>query len=202
MATGHFSGFLGSFLAAFWSSRQPRRTVTFQWMVAHRAIAVGTWLSYGGRPLDCFGCGHPQETQRHCLWDCPLAQQVWRRILRLHSYLGVGLFTRGVPLLGAPFQDPHLDTSRQQIALLFRLSEVTFFPFLFLTSALLYGLDRATLAGSSSVALHFGLSGGHAADASLRRGAFHQLRLFGTSGWSLFTRSVVSLTDSRETQTP
>ena len=49
---------------------------------------MGTWLSYGGRPPDCSGCGHPQETQSHCLWDCPLAQQIWRRILRLYSYRG------------------------------------------------------------------------------------------------------------------
>ena len=59
--------------------------MVFQWLVAHRGVAVGTWLQFGGRPPDCTGCGHPQESQRHCLWDCPLAQQVWTRLLRLAS---------------------------------------------------------------------------------------------------------------------
>ena len=44
---------------------------------------MGTWLQFGGRPPDCTGCGYFQETQRHCLWDCPLAQQIWGRLLRL-----------------------------------------------------------------------------------------------------------------------
>lgn len=85
---GLTTDFLTDFWQRIWSSQQARRTIIFQWLVAHRAIAVGTWLSFGGRPLDCSGCGHPQESQRHCLWDCPLAQQIWQRILRIVSYTG------------------------------------------------------------------------------------------------------------------
>ena len=55
--------------------------------MAHRGTAVGTWLSYGGRPPDCTGCDFPSESQRHCLWDCPLTQQIWLRILRLMTWI-------------------------------------------------------------------------------------------------------------------
>ena len=77
--------FLEGFWRRIWRYHQARRSVVFQWLVAHRGVAVGTWLQFGGRPPDCTGCGHPQESQRHCLWDCPLAQQVWTRLLRLAS---------------------------------------------------------------------------------------------------------------------
>ena len=75
--------FLEQFWRRLWDSQQPRRTMVFQWLVAHRGIAVGTWLQFGGRPPDCTGCGYFQETLRRCLWGCPLAQQVWERLLRL-----------------------------------------------------------------------------------------------------------------------
>ena len=75
--------FLTDFWQRLWRSQQPRRTVTFQWLVAHRGTAVGVWLAFGGHSPVCVGCGHGQETQRHCLWDCPAAQQVWMRVLRL-----------------------------------------------------------------------------------------------------------------------
>ena len=50
--------FLVQFWRRLWGSPQPRRTVVFQWLVAHRGITVGTWLWFGGRPPDCTGCGY------------------------------------------------------------------------------------------------------------------------------------------------
>ena len=77
--------FLTDFWMRLWESRQARRSVTFLWLVAHRGTAVGVWLAYGGHSPACSRCGYAQESQRHCLWDCPLAQQIWRRILRLFA---------------------------------------------------------------------------------------------------------------------
>ena len=117
---GLTADFLFTFWQRIWRSQQPRRTVTFQWLVAHRAIAVGTWLSYGGRPPDCSGCGHFQETQRHCLWDCPLAQQVWRRILRIFSRTCIEqIYTWGAAAWGT-LSGPALgyETAADSIALL------------------------------------------------------------------------------------
>ncbi|KAH6557760.1 hypothetical protein KP509_1Z096200 [Ceratopteris richardii] len=54
--------------------------------MAHMSIAVGIWLSYGGGPPDCTGCGFDLESQRHCLWDCQLAQQIWRQVLWLLNW--------------------------------------------------------------------------------------------------------------------
>ena len=117
---GLTADFLTAFWQRIWSSQQARRTVTFQWLVAHRAIAVGTWLRFGGRPPDCSGCDHPQESQRHCLWDCPLAQQIWRRILRIFSYAGATqTFTWGAAAWGT-LSGPALgyETAPDSLALL------------------------------------------------------------------------------------
>ena len=93
---GLTADFLTDFWARLWSSRQPRRISAFQWLVAHRGTAVGTWLAFGGLPAACPRCGHPTESQRHCLWDCPHAQQVWLRVLRLLAALSIeGPFTWG-----------------------------------------------------------------------------------------------------------
>ena len=75
--------FLSDFWARLWSSQRARRITMFIWMVAHRGTAVGVWLVYSGLPETCPCCGHDRETQRHCIWDCPSAQQVWGRVLRL-----------------------------------------------------------------------------------------------------------------------
>jgi hypothetical protein len=42
----------------------------FQWLIVHRSVAVGTWLSKAGHNPSCKLCGHEQETQYHCLWGC------------------------------------------------------------------------------------------------------------------------------------
>ena len=92
--------FLSGFWRRLWGYEQSRRSVVFQWLVAHRGVAVGTWLRFGGLPPDCTGCGYFAESQRHCLWDCPLAQQIWIRILRLLPREGQ-LFTWGAVSWGS-----------------------------------------------------------------------------------------------------
>ena len=52
------------------------------------------------------------------------------------------------------------------------------------------------------IALHSGLYGGHAADASLSQGASHQLRQFEIFCWSRYTCYAVNLIDFRETLAP
>lgn len=72
--------FLSDFWVRLWSRQRPRRIALFMWLLAHKGTAVGVWLTYSEM---CPCCGLAQETQRHCIWDCPVAQQVWGRILRL-----------------------------------------------------------------------------------------------------------------------
>ena len=52
----------------------------------HRALPVGSWARRFGVQAGCAFCGLSEETQRHVLWDCALAKQVWQRVLRLFSY--------------------------------------------------------------------------------------------------------------------
>ncbi|KAI5069888.1 hypothetical protein GOP47_0016189, partial [Adiantum capillus-veneris] len=75
--------FLAAFWERLWESRQLRLVTLFQWLVAHRATTVGSWLVHSGLSNPCAACDHLVESQHHCLWDCPSAQQVWLRILRL-----------------------------------------------------------------------------------------------------------------------
>ena len=70
------------------------------WLVAHRAIAVGVWRACGGEDQACASCGQ-QETQRHCLWDCEAAQQIWLRLLRLFLAEEGRRFTWGAAAWGS-----------------------------------------------------------------------------------------------------
>ena len=93
---GLTQGFLTEFWSRLWDSRQARRISTFQWLVARRGTTVGSWLIFSGHSSACPRCGHLMETQRQCLWDCPQAQQVWLRVLRLLVPLSAeGIFTWG-----------------------------------------------------------------------------------------------------------
>jgi hypothetical protein len=88
--------FLNRFWKKLWSRLQPRKLTIFQWLIVHRSVAVGTWLSKAGHNPSCKLCGHEQETQYHCLWGCINAQQIWKRILRIFIYQGEeGLLTWG-----------------------------------------------------------------------------------------------------------
>ena len=50
-------------------------------------MAVGLWLQKMGYDPACKGCGFPMESQKHCFWDCTLAQSVWKRVLRIVAYV-------------------------------------------------------------------------------------------------------------------
>ena len=80
------------FWSRLWSSRQARRITVFQWLVAHRAVAVGLWLAFGGLLVSCPRCGYETESQRHCLWDYPHAQHIWLRVLKLVAALSTSEF--------------------------------------------------------------------------------------------------------------
>ena len=55
----------------------------FQWLLVHKAIVVGEWVGKMKQPTSCKRYGCLIESQAHCLWNCPMAQQVWKRILRI-----------------------------------------------------------------------------------------------------------------------
>ena len=52
------------------------------WLIAHRALPVGTWGKGPNVDPRCTACGH-MESISHCLWECREARAVWGRALRL-----------------------------------------------------------------------------------------------------------------------
>ena len=49
----------------------------------------------------CGFCYATQETTKHALWSCPLAQQVWNKVLSLFLTINVGcLFSWGAAIWG------------------------------------------------------------------------------------------------------
>ena len=79
--------FLQQFWVALWKRQQAQAITHFQWLLVHRSLPVGLWLQKMGYDQACKGCGSPVETQKHCLWDCGIAQGIWRRILRIMTYV-------------------------------------------------------------------------------------------------------------------
>ena len=75
----------------------------FIWFSAHSEAIIRDSLAYGCRLDASSDCEHPQETQKHCIWDFPAAQQVhrvWRRVLRaISGQTEMLLFTWGTVAL-------------------------------------------------------------------------------------------------------
>ena len=59
----------------------------FQWLVIHRALPVGQWIQQSVGPTACIYCTCQMETLKHCLWECHVAQQVWRRVFRVLVFM-------------------------------------------------------------------------------------------------------------------
>ena len=79
--------FLQQFWETLWKRQQAQAITHFQWLLVHKALPVGLWLQKMGYDPACKGCGFPMESQKHCLWDCTLAQSVWKRVLRIVAYV-------------------------------------------------------------------------------------------------------------------
>lgn len=142
-------------------------------------------MVFDGRPPDYTGCWHSQETQHHCLWDCPL-QCIWRQDLRLFSYT----YRAGLHLGSCSLGHSLWANSGIRLwltVLLYRLSKVTSFLYNFQTSAPLRDLERVTLASSWSATLHSGLFGERDVVESLEGEQYIPQRLFQTFGLRFFT---------------
>ena len=81
--------FLEKFWKRLWARNQPRKIVTCQWLLAHRALPVGEWMRKIGKPSHCPLCGYQMECLVHRFWTCYQAVQVWRRLLRIIERRGV-----------------------------------------------------------------------------------------------------------------
>ncbi len=79
--------FLGEFWHAFWDSHQSNKILTFQWQLLHRALPIGMWLMKAKLPPHCPYGDNQIESQRHVLWDCDAAHQIWGRMLRICTSL-------------------------------------------------------------------------------------------------------------------
>ncbi|GAU42748.1 hypothetical protein TSUD_77850 [Trifolium subterraneum] len=68
---------------ALWSWKGPHRIQTFMWMAAHERLLTNYRRSKWGvgvSPL-CSACDKDNETTIHVLRDCPLATQIWIRLV-------------------------------------------------------------------------------------------------------------------------
>ena len=63
-----------------------------RWLLVHMALPVGHSLKGNVTPnlWQCGFCHAAQETAKHGLWSCPLAQQVWNKVLSLFLTINVG----------------------------------------------------------------------------------------------------------------
>ena len=75
---GVTSKFLAKFWRTLWEREQDMRINVFQWPIIHRALLVRQWLQQSTGPTTCLCCSCQMETLKHCLWECHVAQQVWR----------------------------------------------------------------------------------------------------------------------------
>ena len=67
-----------------WHDRYDRKIMMCLWLIAHRALPIGTW---GKGPIvdpRCIACGQI-ESISHCLWECREAGSVfmmmWRNLI-------------------------------------------------------------------------------------------------------------------------
>ena len=74
-----------------WHDRYARKIMMHLWLIAHRALLVGTWGKGPNVDPRCIACGQIESISR-CLWECREVVAVWERALRLlcHAF---SLFT-------------------------------------------------------------------------------------------------------------
>ena len=56
-----------------WARNQPCRIITCQWLIAHRALPIGEWMSKIGKLSHCPLCDYQMEILVHRFWTCPQA---------------------------------------------------------------------------------------------------------------------------------
>lgn len=71
-----------------WERGKPKKVSQFLWRILTKNLPVGA--SSVGKVSKCARClQNAQETIRHCLFDCPKAQNVWTRVCRFRRHLGI-----------------------------------------------------------------------------------------------------------------
>ena len=86
-----------------WSFKGPSKFILFRWLLVHAALPVGQTLkgNVAQNLRQCGFCYATSETTKHALWSCPLAQQVWNKVLSLFLTINVGcLFSWGAAVWG------------------------------------------------------------------------------------------------------
>ena len=73
---------LDKFWKMIWHDKYDRKIMMCLWLIAHRALPVGTWGKGPNVDPRCTACGQI-ESISHCLWECRDAMAVWGRALRL-----------------------------------------------------------------------------------------------------------------------
>ena len=67
----------------------PEKIKAWLWLLSHKAVLVGEWLSSRGGEAGCKLCGHALESISHCFWNCTEASSIWSRSLRIVATCGV-----------------------------------------------------------------------------------------------------------------
>ena len=80
------------------------KIIHFRWLLVHATLPIGHSLKrnvVAPKLGQCGFCYATQETTNHALWSCPLAQQMWNKVLSLFLMINVGfLFSWGEIMWG------------------------------------------------------------------------------------------------------
>ena len=61
---------LQSFWTRLWALDTLEKIKAWLWLLSHKAVPIGEWLSSCGGEAGCKLCGHALESISHCFWNC------------------------------------------------------------------------------------------------------------------------------------
>jgi hypothetical protein len=71
-------------IARLWHNVRPRKVGTLIWLTLNQGLPVGTWLQLMGISLTCKVCdSNAEESPKHCLLECSMAQRAWNAYKRI-----------------------------------------------------------------------------------------------------------------------
>ena len=99
-----------------WSFKGPSKLILFRWILMHAALPVVQTLkgNVAHNLRQCGFCYATPEITKHALWSCPLAQQVWNKVLSLFLTINAGCCPHGKQRCGE-FYTPTWCCMRQMI---------------------------------------------------------------------------------------
>ena len=80
---------LKAFWRRLWALDMPEKIKAWWWLLSHKAVPVGEWLSSRGGEASCKLCGQDLESISHCFWNCAEAISIWSRSLQIVAACGV-----------------------------------------------------------------------------------------------------------------